>query len=457
MPRKTLELGVYRRKVRFYGYRYYRPPPLTIDRAPRDMERALEILLPRPERIWRDEPLPEWDNAVTKRNVTIYGAQMTGKGHTARWLVSKIRERYPDRVISALRHQDDLEGLLHAISPEAEVQVLFGEDLTSALKTLSRRRQADLAKNWFRIRHLFREATGRQYGLIFAILGMHRFHGAPPAFTTDNDMLIFKGVPTNPYDKNVVRSFIGDVGIEFLSEVERERVNDPGFLGYGVWWHRGEVGVWYNPIYQGPDPFITIQEIKVKEAKSLDDEWVAEPLWSSPDPEFLEEIIEELPGVSSQYADRNREMFKLSLTETYDRIAARFGVTPTRVGQIVRQIKESELGYAAERSYHKRHPEWEYCGGNEAQPDFLDHQNRRVISFKAYVDPEIGPGSLWITRRAGKAEKLYAEEQGYILEMHVYELSRRVFYAFKLHKKNCLLYTSPSPRDLSTTRMPSSA
>ena len=37
------------------------------------------------------------------------------------------------------------------------------------------------------------------------------------------------------------------------------------------------------------------------------------------------------------------------------------------------------------------------------------------------------------------------------------ETPKRVVKAFKEYFKGCLLYTSPSPRDLSTSRMPSSA
>lgn len=433
--RPTLDLDVYKRGVKFFGWRYTRPPRFSIGRARQDTKRALEILLPRPERVWRNEKLPDWDNAVTKRNVTIYGAQMTGKGHTARWLATKIMQRY-DRPSYALRHPDDIEGLLASLSPDADVQIIFAEDLTSALKTLSPKRRNMIARDWFRIRHRFRDATGKQYGLIVAILGMHRFHGASPAFTTENDLIIFKGVPTNPYDRNVVRGFIGDDGVAFLEEMERERVNDPAFLGYGVWWHRGECGVWFNPRYEGADPFNLLEDQEVKvEMVETSERWTAEPAGSWIDPGFLNEIVEELPGLSPQHAWRNREMFRLSLTETYERIAAQFGVTPTRVGQIVRQIKESELGYAAERAYHKRHPDWKHQGGNTAAPDFIDHQERRVISFKAYIDPEIGAGSRWITRRVGAAEKRYAEEHGYTLEMHVYELTRHAFYTYKLHKK----------------------
>ena len=37
------------------------------------------------------------------------------------------------------------------------------------------------------------------------------------------------------------------------------------------------------------------------------------------------------------------------------------------------------------------------------------------------------------------------------------ELSKECILILKKNVKNCLLYTSPSPRDLSTSRMPSSA
>ena len=41
----------------------------------------------------------------------------------------------------------------------------------------------------------------------------------------------------------------------------------------------------------------------------------------------------------------------------------------------------------------------------------------------------------------------------------VFEIKRQVLHRARLHVKvpGCLLYTSPSPRDLSTSRMPSSA
>ena len=46
-----------------------------------------------------------------------------------------------------------------------------------------------------------------------------------------------------------------------------------------------------------------------------------------------------------------------------------------------------------------------------------------------------------------------------ILDMQIYHLADRLFMIIEVKEgfSFCLLYTSPSPRDLSTSRMPSSA
>ena len=50
-------------------------------------------------------------------------------------------------------------------------------------------------------------------------------------------------------------------------------------------------------------------------------------------------------------------------------------------------------------------------------------------------------------------KKSVAWHIGKTLESH----GAKVIYVVRSEARNCLLYTSPSPRDLSTSRMPSSA
>ena len=68
-----------------------------------------------------------------------------------------------------------------------------------------------------------------------------------------------------------------------------------------------------------------------------------------------------------------------------------------------------------------------------------------------FVSPVVGWG-----RRAqaiGSCEEVGDEQRG---EGHVEE-ERQAAQRDQVEQKGCLLYTSPSPRDLSTSRMPSSA
>jgi len=254
------DLAVYRRTrvaLPSFGWSYRRPTRFSVERAQRDTRRALEILLPRPERVWtsRKESPWGWEIPVDKRNIILYGGQKTGKSHGARWIAQQIIKRYVELgyTVRLLRHRADVRGLLYGIPRDADVAVLLAEDFTAALADLKPPEKAALAREWYLLRHRFHKATGKKHGIIYTILCVHRLHDVPPAFRMDLDLLVFKSVPTTPWDETILRAYIGEAGIEFLSEMERERINDDLFIGYGLWWHRRETGVWYCPPYDGPD------------------------------------------------------------------------------------------------------------------------------------------------------------------------------------------------------------
>jgi len=319
------------------------------------MQRVMEVILPHPKRVWRGEPVPDWDNAITKRNISIFGAQETGKSHTARFIAQKIIEYY-GKPVYALRHPDNLLGLLENLSPKHDIQVVFGEDLTGALKMLKIREQQRIAKAWFRIRHKMKEKTGRPYGLIIAIIGMHRFHGVPPAFTTENDIMIFKSVPTNPYDFNVVRRFIGDEGIRFLQMIERERVYNIDWVGYGVWWHRGEIGVWYNPKAEN-DPFKLLEVKKEEETET----WKRSYRQVDASGLTFEEYMVE--RARAEFGAEIAEMLQMRLEgASNDEIGERFGLAHNTVSEKLKPIREKRLGFWFEDYFSLAH-------GLEPKPD----------------------------------------------------------------------------------------
>ena len=81
--------------------------------------------------------------------------------------------------------------------------------------------------------------------------------------------------------------------------------------------------------------------------------------------------------------------------------------------------------------------------------------NQEAIHFYAadYLDPELGG-----IEYKGKNGEIYGKNAGICLECQGFpnSINQKGFPSIVLNP-GCLLYTSPSPRDLSTSRMPSSA
>ena len=480
------------------GWRYAKPPRFGINKASQDMRRVKAIMYPAKAQIFSHEPgeLRPWDNSITKRHFNVSGGQGSGKGHTARWIARWAWEKYQedqarlqeaelddhpfilspeewgpwiaqgllmvlnqsfsmglDPWFSAHKDPERIGDLLYFLDPLASMQIIFAEDLTSTLDKLGKKEKNQLASDWFKIRHKLRDAIDQQEGLIIGILGLHRFHGVPPAFTTDIDLMIFKSSSSNPFDNRIIKEYVGRDGMKFLEMLEQERLNDPMFKGYGIWYHKGEVGVWHNPLYPGNDPFTPIPErVTVDlvndtgmaqglavpgapgEKKRVEvGEYLVESLGSSADSEFFGEVINELDmnRMDQATTERDKEMFKFSIIgETQNTIAAQLGVTPSRVGQIVREIKERYLGDAGERAYYARYPQLEFIGGNRPEPDFIDHESKTVISFKCYHEPALRDTTTWICSRVGKEEMRYSQANEYGLEMLIYEMSQRRFFRY---------------------------
>lgn len=486
------------------GWRYQKPPRYSIDRAAGDMKRVKELLfLPR-DRIFRHRPgeLRPWDNAVEKLHINISGGQGSGKGHTGRWISRWTWEKYQEdreRLEEARRDDTPMspysgewgewvslgiscmlgeplgfrmcddpwfyavkdaekinELLLYGLDSKAEFQVVLAEDLTNTITKMGKKYADESASTWFKIRHKLRASTGHQEGLIIGILGLHRFHGVPPPFTTDIDLIIFKSLSTNPHDKRIIKEYVGNDGIQFLGMLEQERRNDPMFKGYGIWYHKsGEVGVWYNPAYPGSDPFEAMAYVEPvdgetpmlskpgaqtpnKQPVTVGD-YVVETLGSTEDQEFREEVISclDLKRGDPVMAERDRQVLRLTVQgETQNTIGYQVFVSPSRAGQLQREIKENALGDAGEAAYSKRYPALEWIGGNKPEPDFIDHETKTVISFKTYHEPALRDTTKWICKRVGKEEMRYSQEHGYALEMLIYEMAQGRFFRYRYTPKD---------------------
>jgi len=183
------------------------------------------------------------ENAIIQKHVLLYAKQGQGKTETANWLVGEAIRRYGDHNVSSFSAKgENFRYLLQDGFSDVPVNILVAEDITDV--QMSR----DEIRDFFRVRHLMREQTGRQNGYVLVFLTTHRFHDVPIALRTDVDFILFKESPSNDYDYHFVRGFIGDSGIRLLSQLEPMRDLDPAYKGFAfLTAKRQRVGMIYAP------------------------------------------------------------------------------------------------------------------------------------------------------------------------------------------------------------------
>lgn len=173
----------------------------------------LQLLLPKelPESIDRE------DNAIKQRAILIYGRQGSGKTNTARIIVQGIKDVYGAKYVSVQWVEaENFRSVLESKWSNRPIQVINLGDITDV--ELSE----DDAKDFFRIRHIMAEKTGRREGLCVIIFTLHRFHDMPKSFRSDYDSLIVHSLPMNDYDFNFIENKITSEGVRKLEAVEAQ-------------------------------------------------------------------------------------------------------------------------------------------------------------------------------------------------------------------------------------------
>lgn len=123
------------------------------------------------------------------------------------------------------------------------VNFLFLDDLTLAKTT-----KKELS-NYFRIRHIINKNNGRDTGLVLTVLGLHRFYGCDPSIRTNFDFLMFRSAPTNKFDRDFTKGYIGSNGVKTLEKIELDRNKDPEQFDITIMWMKGKgAGVIRTPI-----------------------------------------------------------------------------------------------------------------------------------------------------------------------------------------------------------------
>jgi len=187
-----------------------------------------EIVVPLPK------DLPYTPNYIIWRNMILYGGQGSGKSELVRKLVEIAVERYGEESINALQVPAGRIELAYNFLNNKPIQIVFIDDFTLV------KHDKETLNKFFRIRHIWKEISGRSNGYILTIMGVHRFHAIQPEFRTNFDFLVCRSSPDNKYDKDFLKAYFNSKFIALMNKIEIAKWKNRKLFSYTLWRDKAE-------------------------------------------------------------------------------------------------------------------------------------------------------------------------------------------------------------------------
>ncbi len=203
----------------------------------------LRSLFPSVARINYEPDVPYETNNVMLHNCIQYGHIGSGKTETVRAIVEEAVKKYgSENVNPVVSRNGDIVELLEYGMNDKMIQILIADDAT-----LRKIKDSDIRK-FFKARHVYKSLTGKSNGFILTIFNVHRFHGLTTELRTNIDMAIWKTLPTSPYDRSIVKKFVGEDGLDDLKYIESMRLEEPKWNSISVFTSRLWTGLVVLPL-----------------------------------------------------------------------------------------------------------------------------------------------------------------------------------------------------------------
>jgi len=142
-----------------------------------------------------------------------------------------------DNVNPVISREGNITELLEYGMDDKLIQILICDD--ASLRDFT---DSEIRK-YFKARHLYKASTGNCNGYILTIFNVHRFHSLKTELRTNIDIAIWRTPPTSPYDRSIVKKFVGKEGIEDLMYVESLRMDNPEWNAVSVFTTRLQRGL----------------------------------------------------------------------------------------------------------------------------------------------------------------------------------------------------------------------
>jgi len=173
----------------------------------------------------------------------IFGDIGSGKTNLVRTIIEEAVKKYGEsNVNGVIEPNGNILRIMRYGLKNKLVNILFSDDIT--LRDIQR----ESLRLYFKIRHLQKELYGIDNGYILSLLGLHRFHSTFPELKNPQ-FLVVTSYPSNPFDESLTKRFIGEDGMELLMDIEKNRVDNPEYKKYSIYWLKtGDVGLLNCPL-----------------------------------------------------------------------------------------------------------------------------------------------------------------------------------------------------------------
>jgi hypothetical protein len=190
----------------------------------------IEYFFPEKSLIKYKNPRIPYANNVIFKNLIMYGFPGSGKTVLANSLVGIALDKYGKRNVNArISEEGDLTSLLNRCLEPKLINILFSDNTTLV------KQDKQTLIDYFRMRNIFYDRFKRSNGYIFSILSLHRFHSIPIELRTCMDGLLIRDTSLNPYDKNILKNFIGNEELfKFMELCSDKRIKQRNLMNISI-------------------------------------------------------------------------------------------------------------------------------------------------------------------------------------------------------------------------------